>query len=194
MTKFEEKNNDAERIIAYLKKQFLEAQKAENNLEQQLKKRIQEYERLEEDIMHLRNKLDEESIKSKFEKSSNNLDEILSVQIPSSDKSRFGYDKEKKPGHSSCTNQDGNKRSYAVALKSQIKREESKKYSPLLQISDMMPKRPMASRHQQLFLGNFYTCNNFGHIARNSKLMVPTEKCITPQTSFYKKSGTRRNT
>ena len=55
---FEDKNNDAERIIVDLKNQFLIVKNAENNLEQQIKNRIQESERLEEDIMHLRKKLD----------------------------------------------------------------------------------------------------------------------------------------
>ena len=63
MEQFEEKNNDVERIIADLKNQFLVAKKAENNLEQQLKRITQESERIEEEIMCLRNKLDEESIK-----------------------------------------------------------------------------------------------------------------------------------
>ena len=72
--------------------------------------------------MCLRKKLDEETIKSKFENSPKTLDEILSVQRPSNDKHGLGFDKEKKPGYSSCTNQDGNKRSYAVELKSQVKR------------------------------------------------------------------------
>ena len=73
--------------------------------------------------MLLRNKLDEKYIKSKFEKNSRTLDEIPSVQRPTSDKSRLGFDKEKKPGYSSCTNQDGNKRIHVVVLRSQIKRE-----------------------------------------------------------------------
>ena len=111
--------------------------------------------------MHLRKKLDEESIKSKFENNSRTLDEILSVQIPSSDKYGLVFDKEKKPGYSSCTNQDENKRSYAVVLMSQIKREERKKSASLLQRTDMMPKRSVIHKHQQIFLGNCYTCNNF---------------------------------
>ena len=82
MTEFEEKNNDAERIIVDLKNQFLLAKKAENNLEQQLKRIIQESEMLKEDIMCLRNKLDEETVKSKFENNSKTLVEILSVQRP----------------------------------------------------------------------------------------------------------------
>ena len=66
--------------------------------------------------MHLRKTLDEEYIKSKFENNSRTLYEIRSVQRPSSDKYGLGFDKEKKAGYYSCTNQDGNKRSYDVLL------------------------------------------------------------------------------
>ena len=52
----------------------------------------------------------------------------------------------------------------------------------------------VSSRHQQLFLGNCYACNNFGHIARNCKLMVPIRKGITSQSPFYNKNATRSNT
>ena len=76
-----------------------------------LKKRIQESESLEEEIMHLRNKFDEESSKSKFENSSNTLDDILSSQRPLRDKSILGYDKEKKQECFSLTNQGRNKKS-----------------------------------------------------------------------------------
>ena len=73
-------------------------------------KRTQEYENIEEDIMHLRKKQYEESIKSKIENISRTLDEILSFQISSSNKYGLGFDKEKKPEYSCCTNQDGNKK------------------------------------------------------------------------------------
>ena len=43
--------------------------------------------------MHLRKKFDEEYIKWKIVNSSKTLDDILSSQIPSRDKSRLGYDK-----------------------------------------------------------------------------------------------------
>ena len=59
MVEFEYKNNDTNLIIADLKNQFLVAKNAEKNLEQQLKKRIQESKRLEEWIMFLRKKLEE---------------------------------------------------------------------------------------------------------------------------------------
>ena len=56
-----------------------------------------------------------------------------------------------------------------------------------------MPKRPVIGKHQQLFLGNCYTCNNFGHMARNCKLKTPVEKGITSHTSIYKKNITKNN-
>ena len=159
----------------------------------QLKKRIQDSKKLEKEIIQLRKGFDEESIKSKFENSSRSLYEILSVQRPSSNKTGLGYDKEKKLEYSSFTNQDGNKRSYVAALKSPIKREESKKLGPLLQITYMMSRKSMTSKHHKLFLGNCYTCNNFGHIARNCKLKAPVEKGITSHTYSYKENITRNN-
>ena len=88
---------------------------------------------------------------------------------------------------------DGNQRTYVVVLMSQIKREESKKSASPLQITEMIPKRPVTSKHQQLFLGNYYICNNFGHMARNCKLKIHVEKGITSHTSDYKKNITRNN-
>ena len=123
MIEFEEKNKNAERMIIDLKNQVLEIERVENNLEQLLKKKIQESERLEQDIMHLRKKLDEEYIKSRYENNSRTSYETISVQRPSSDKSGLGFDKEKKPGYSSCINQDENKIRYVFVLTSQIKRE-----------------------------------------------------------------------
>ena len=41
MIEFEEKNKDAERMVADLKKQVVEVERAENNLEQKIKRRIQ---------------------------------------------------------------------------------------------------------------------------------------------------------
>ena len=52
--KFEGKNNDAERIIVDLKNQLQEAKKVENNLEQQMKKREQELEKFEDELILIR--------------------------------------------------------------------------------------------------------------------------------------------
>ena len=123
--------------------------------------------------MELRKKVDEESIKSKFENSSKTLDNILSSQRTSRDKSGLGYNKENKPKFSSLTNQCRNKRNYVAALKSQIKREENKKYVPPSHDKDktnVMTRRPMTSRYQQIFFGHFYSYNHFGHKARNCRL------------------------
>ena len=76
------KNKESNQIIIYLKTQLREA-----------KKRIQGSEILEAKITILRNKIDEEPLKSKFENNSNTLYDILNSQIPSSDKTRLGYEK-----------------------------------------------------------------------------------------------------
>ena len=105
--------------------------------------------------MHLIKKFDEEFIKKKLENSSKNLDDILSSQRPSRDKSRLGYDKEKNPKCSSLTNQGRNKRSYVDALKSLIQKEEIKKSalsSHDKDRTDMMPRTPMTSRYHKIFL------------------------------------------
>ena len=138
-----------------MKTQIQEAKKIEEDLDLQLKRRIQEYERLEEEIIHLKKKLDEESIKSKFQNSSRTLDDILSIQIPSRDKFGLRYDKEKKPGGSSFTNQGRDKRSSIVALK--ILMEERKKYAPSSHDKDrtnVMPRIPITNRYQHIFLGH----------------------------------------
>ena len=93
MTKFEEKNNDAERIIADLKIQLQEAKNVENNLEQQLKKREQELEKFEAELILLIKKTNEESFQSKFKSSSKTMGVILSCQRLFSNKTGLGYGK-----------------------------------------------------------------------------------------------------
>ena len=65
--------------------------------------------------MQFKRKLDEESIKSNFENRSRILDDILSSQRPSSDRSGLGFvkKKKKKPKSFPATNQEGSKKSYA---------------------------------------------------------------------------------
>ena len=73
--------------------------------------------------------------------------------------------KEKEPEYSSVSNQGGNERSYD-ALKSPVKREESKKYVSSFHDKDKtneVSKRPMTSRYQQIFFCHCHSCNNFGH-------------------------------
>ena len=104
MIEFEEKNNDAGRIIDDLKNHLQEAKKVENNIEQQLKKSEQELDKFEAELVSLRNKIDEESFQSKFKSSSKNMDDILCCQRSFSNKTGLGYDKGKNSEQSSFIN------------------------------------------------------------------------------------------
>ena len=170
LEKCRRKNRQSNHVISELETQLLEAKKIEQDLNLQLKRRIHEFERLEEEIMQFKKKLDEESIKLKFENSSRILYEILNRQRPSSNISGLGFNKENNPECFSFTNQGGNKKSYAEALKNPVKKEEGKKSSLNSRdqnINNMVPKRP--NRYQEIFLGHCYSCNNFGHKAINCR-------------------------
>ena len=69
-----------------------------------LEEHMEEAERLRKEVTLLRKNLDEETIKTKFENSSNILDDILRSQKPSNDKIGLGYDNERKSKCSSFTN------------------------------------------------------------------------------------------
>ena len=75
--------------------QLLDAKKVEEDLSLQLKRRIQESKKIGKEILQFKRKLDEESIKSKFENSSRILDDILSSQRPSGDRSGLGFVKKR---------------------------------------------------------------------------------------------------
>ena len=114
--------------------------------------------------MQFKKKLDEGSIKSKFENSSRILNDILNIQRTSSGRSGLGFNKEKKLQCFSHTNQGENKKNYAEALMSPVKKEENNRPTPNSQYkqrNNMVPKRP--NRNMQIFLGHCYSCNNFGH-------------------------------
>ena len=72
--------------------------------------------------MQFKRNIDKGSIKSKFENSSRILDDILSSQIPSGDRSGLGFVKEKKPEIFPITNQEGSKKSYVEILKTPAKK------------------------------------------------------------------------
>ena len=105
--------------------------------------------------MQFKRKLDEGSIKSKFENISRMLDDILSSQRPSGDRSSLGSVKEKKPKNFIVTNQEGSKKSYAEVLKTPAKKERSKKAGLISQDknkNNLAPKRP--NRYLHIFLGH----------------------------------------
>ena len=83
---------------------------------------MEEAERLRQEITLLRKKLDEETIKTKFENSSKILYDVLRSQKPSNDKTGLGYDNERNTKCSSFTNRErNNRRSCANVLKIPIK-------------------------------------------------------------------------
>ena len=93
--------------------------------------------------MQFKRNLDEGSIKSKFENSSRILDDIMSSQRPSSDRSGLGFVKEKKPNGFPVTNQERSKKSYDEVLKTPAKKEGSKKeISQDKNRNNRAPKRP----------------------------------------------------
>ena len=105
--------------------------------------------------MQFKRKLDEGSIKSKFENSSGILDDILSSQWPSSDSFGLGFVKDKNPESFPVTNQEGSKKRYVEILKTPTKREGSKKVGLISQDknrNNIAPKRP--NRYLQIFLGH----------------------------------------
>ena len=145
------KNQKLNHVIIDLETQLLEAKRIEEDLNLQLKSKIQESEKLEEEIMQFKKKLDEEAMKSKFESASNILDDILNSQIPSNDKYGLGY----RPKYYSFTNQDENKKGYVVALKIPVKKEERKKYIPNFHRknkTNLVPKRSLMKIYQEIFI------------------------------------------
>ena len=121
LEKYRKKIKQSNHAISKLEVQLLHAKRIEEDLNLQLKRRIHESERLEEEIMQFKKKIDEEYIKSKFENNSRILYEILNNQRPSSNISGLGFNKENNPECFSFTNKGGNKKIYAEALTSLVK-------------------------------------------------------------------------
>ena len=116
--------------------------------------------------MQFKRKINEESIKSKFENSLRILDDILSSQRPSSDRFGLGFVKEKKIESSPLNNQRGSTKSYAEVLKSHVKKEKCKEYA--LSFHDKYRtheelKRQAIKKNKKILLGHCYSRNNFGH-------------------------------
>ena len=120
--------------------------------------------------MQFKRKLDEGSIKSKFENRSRILYDILSMQRPLDDRFGLGFIKENKPKIFPITNQEGSKKIYVEVLKTPVKRERSKKEGLISQDKNRNNIAPKSqNRYLEIFLGHFYYCNNFGHKSLNCR-------------------------
>jgi hypothetical protein len=125
---------------------------------------------MEEEIVHMKNKLDTKIIQTKSENSSKILDKIITAQRDLENKNGIGYSK--KEIHV-------NSKSYADALSSTFKKnneektsndKSSKKLPPLIRKEGkIIPKKLYQKRYPHIFLGYCYACSNFGHKSINCR-------------------------
>jgi hypothetical protein len=159
-----------EKIMSNLRKQILEENKIEENLEKSLKEKQITCERMEAEIVHLKKELDAKIIQTKFENSSKILDKIITAQRDPENKNGIGYSQ--KESHV-------NSKSYADALRSTFKKKNEEKTSndksskklPSLNRKEgkTIPKKLYQNRYPRIFLGYCYACYNFGHEAINCR-------------------------
>jgi hypothetical protein len=110
--------SESEQLIIKLKTQLQETKRKEEILNKELNEKQQICKILEDEIVQLKGKLEKEDIQSKFENNSKILNNILSSQRSSNDKTGLGYDP--------STEQENDKINYADVLKNPIRRKENK--------------------------------------------------------------------
>jgi hypothetical protein len=79
-------------LITKLKNQLQETKRKEEILNKELNEKQHICKALEDEIVQLKGKVEKEDIQSKFENNSKILNNILSSQISSNDKTGLGYD------------------------------------------------------------------------------------------------------
>jgi hypothetical protein len=151
----------------------MEANKIEEFILQQLNDKKQVCEKLEVEIKLLKSEIDKEKKGSQFGNSSKILDEIIRSQRSPNNKNGLEYTQD-----STSTSQGSVKKpiSYVDALKNSLKKEDNKtKMIPLKTIThkqkSILPSRVKYDKKntiirrnspKYLFIGYFYSCNNFG--------------------------------
>jgi hypothetical protein len=167
-------------LIIELNNQLQETKIKEEILNKELNEKHQTCKILEDEIIQLKGKLEKGDIQSKFENNSKILNNILSSQRSSTDKTGLRYDP--------STEQKNGKQpiSYADALEKSIRREENKtKIIPLKIVPNKQKcalptkekdekknriiRRNPSNRNQYIFFGYCYLCNNFAHKAIHCK-------------------------
>jgi hypothetical protein len=116
------------KVINDLKTQLQEAKIIEEVILKQLNDREQDCENLEAEIILLKGEIEKEKKQSRFENSSKILNDIINSQRSPSNKTGLGYDQNKFNKGSNFTSQEINKnpKSYATALQSSFRKQESK--------------------------------------------------------------------
>ena len=110
----------------------------------------------------------------KVGKISNMLDEIISNQISSLNKSGLGYESDNNGNNSmiSAPTHEASTGSFANVLRSPIKEKDnikSDQQSTHVNKGAAQSIIPLISRYQTIFLGHCYLYYNFGHKATNCK-------------------------
>jgi hypothetical protein len=189
LQKHEKKDHDleeTEKIIIILKIQLEEAKGIEEAVKSQLKEKEETCEKLESEVVSLKEELKKSNAQLKFEKSTENLNDILSFQRSPFIKTGLGYDKKQKTPKGDASTKvtkpskkenEENPKSYANILKGSINNERNnRKGNHDQQKPDsshknnknefrrvVPPRRPFTTQYQNLFLGYCFSCNNFGH-------------------------------
>ena len=79
------------------------------------------------------------------------------------------------------------KETMLLCSKARLRSQKSAPSSHNKDKTDMIPKEPMTSRYQQIFFGHCYSCNNFGHMARECKLRKNAPLKVQKQRKGWKK-------
>ena len=173
-----------------LKLKLEEAKMIEESLRKQLEEKEGIQIELEKEIVSLRKKLQKESIKHNFDKSTEILNQIINNQRPIHDKIGLGYNQRNPEIGSSSKTTIDDKRSYIDIVRESIKREDceslkeniqkeeikeheedesAKRRFPTTHNNDLKRhaplRRPPISKYQIFFSGLCYRCSNYGHKA-----------------------------
>lgn len=140
----------------------------------------------------LKRKLQKETIKQNFDKSTKILNQIIDNQRPIHDKTGLGYNKKLDELGLSSKIGKGDKRSYADIAKESYEPskenlqkartsrheedEQTKREAPVSHNNDIRKqepsRRPPMHRQQNFFSGLCYACNNYGHKAIECKTSI----------------------
>jgi hypothetical protein len=162
--------SESNQLIIKLKTQLQETKRKEEILNKELNEKQQICKILEDEIVQLKGKLEKEDMQSKFKNSSKILNNILSSQRSSNDKTGLGYDP--------STEQENDKISYADVLKNPIRRiENNTRIKPLKTIpnkhkyalttkekgddKNRIIRRKPSNKNQYIFLGYCYSYKFF---------------------------------
>jgi hypothetical protein len=159
-----------EKLMSNLKTQILEENRIEESLENSLKEKQTTCERMEAEIVHLREEPDAKLIQTKYKNSSKILDEIIITQRDSDNKNGIGYSQEEI---------QVNSKSYADTLLSTFKKKNEEKtrndqnsrgpLPPIKKEDKTIPNKFYQNRYPCIFFVCCFACSNFRHKAMNCR-------------------------